>query len=346
MMIQQFERILKENQFRHLKTNVPHRSIHCKIEEGKVYILSLYDFSYEKKLINPFSDFSLYHMERQIEDCFYKENFYNIEFMSIFFTKDLELAKEIAQETKSYWIVDLDYNRLIIYENQPSDYMFLREALEGLLELKILKRSKIEHFSPINTFLVIINILVFIVLEMGGDTQDAYYMLTRGAMFGPVMVENGEYYRLFTSMFLHFGVNHLAGNMLSLIFLGDNLERVLGKVKYLILYLLSGLGASFCSFLYNMLRGEIVVAAGASGAIFGVIGALFYILIKNKGKLEDLTSLRLGILIVYILYSGFMTPGIDNTAHIGGLLIGFLLAIFMYPKIDKKQKRKEMGRLE
>ncbi|NLZ81065.1 MAG: rhomboid family intramembrane serine protease [Clostridiales bacterium] len=223
--------------------------------------------------------------------------------------------------------------------------MSLRQSLEGLLEgYHLYKSPKSKHFSSVNTILVIINVLVFIFLEIGGDTEDAYYMLTRGAMFVPLMVENGEYYRLFTSMFLHFGINHLTGNMISLLFLGDNLERALGKIKYLVLYLVSGLGASACSFAYNYIKGENVVAAGASGAVFGVIGALFYTLIRNKGKLEDLTSMRLGILIVYILYSGFVSSGIDNAAHIGGLLIGFLLAIPLYPKRKMKQRRKEMGR--
>ena len=74
------------------------------------------------------------------------------------------------------------------------------------------------------------------------------------------------------------------------------------------------------------------VAAGASGAIFGVIGALFYVVVKNRGKLEDMTAFRLGILIVYILYTGITTSGIDNAAHIGGLIIGVLLAILFYQR--------------
>lgn len=85
-----------------------------------------------------------------------------------------------------------------------------------------------------------------------------------------------------------------------------------------------------CSFLYNFVTTSYAVAAGASGAIFGVIGALFYVVARNHGKLEDMTIFRLGVLIVYVLYSGITTPGIDNAAHIGGLIIGVLLAILFY----------------
>lgn len=346
MMIQEFERILEENQFSNLKTNIPLISINYRIEREKVYVINLYDLNQENNYNIHFSSLSFYHIQEQIRENFYQQNYKEIDFMSVFFTYQIEIAKEISMENNLCWIVDLNYNRLIIYENQPFDYMSLRQPLEDLLAgKKLYKRSKSQHFSLINTLLVIINVVVFLILEIGGDTGDAYYMLTRGAMFGPIMVENGEYYRLFTSMFLHFGINHLSGNMVSLLFLGDNLERVLGKIKYLLLYLLSGLGASFCSFAYNFIKGEVVVAAGASGAVFGVIGALFYILIRNKGKFEDLTSMRLGILIVYILYSGFMSPGIDNTAHIAGLIIGFLLAILMYPRKNRNQRRKGMERV-
>ena len=137
-------------------------------------------------------------------------------------------------------------------------------------------------------------------------------------------------YRLFTAMWLHFGFEHLSSNMFSLLLLGDNLERAVGKGKYILIYLISGLGASMCSFLYNFVTASYAVAAGASGAIFGVIGALFYVVAKNHGRMEDMTIFRLGILIVYILYTGISTPGIDNAAHIGGLVIGVLLAILFY----------------
>lgn len=344
-MIQEFEQIVERNSFTHLKTNVPQISVNYKIQGEKVYVLSLFNLDHEDYGDTLFLNLNFHNIQKQIQESFYQQNFREIDFMSIFFTENIQVAREISLGDSLYWIVDLKYDRLVIYENQPADYMYLRQPLEELLEgSSSYKSSKKKYFSSINTLLVIINVVVFILLEIGGDTQDAYYMLTRGAMFGPIMIENGEYYRLFTSMFLHFGINHLTGNMVSLLFLGDNLERALGKVRYIFLYLLSGLGASLCSFLYNLVKGEIVVAAGASGAVFGVIGALFYTLIRNKGKLEDLTSMRLGVLIVYILYSGFMSPGIDNAAHIGGLLIGFLLAIPLYPKKKMKQRRKEMER--
>ncbi|WP_099467357.1 rhomboid family intramembrane serine protease [Konateibacter massiliensis] len=191
-------------------------------------------------------------------------------------------------------------------------------------------KYKIERNAFCTNLIVLINIMVFIVLELGGSTQDSRYMINHGAAVAPLIVDYGQYYRLFTSTFLHFGIEHLFNNMLVLFFLGDNLERAVGKIKFLIIYLLSGLGASALSCGYNYLQGEIVVSAGASGAIFGVIGALFYIVIVNKGRLEDMTSARLGLLVIFTLYHGFSENGVDNAAHIGGLICGIILAILLY----------------
>lgn len=190
--------------------------------------------------------------------------------------------------------------------------------------------DKIIRNSICTNILILTNILVFIVLEVQGSTLDTKYMINSGAALAPLIVDYGQYYRLFTSMFLHFGIEHLFNNMLILFFIGDNLERVIGKIRFIIIYFVSGLGASALSCIYNYTRREIVVSAGASGAIFGVIGALFFVVIANKGRLEDITSLRLGLLIVFSLYYGFSQSGIDNMAHIGGFICGMVLAILLY----------------
>lgn len=85
-----------------------------------------------------------------------------------------------------------------------------------------------------------VNALVFLYLEAAGSSEDAYFMYTKGAMLKAAVIEDGEYYRLLTAMFMHFGISHLVNNMIVLFALGDNLERALGHVKYLILYLFSG----------------------------------------------------------------------------------------------------------
>lgn len=183
-----------------------------------------------------------------------------------------------------------------------------------------------------NKALVALNIIVFFVLEFMGNTEDAIFMYEHGAMFPVDLLAADQWYRLFSCIFLHFGIRHLGNNMLVLFFLGDNLERALGHVKYVVLYLLSGLCGSLLSGWMMLRTGDYAVSAGASGAIFGVMGGLIYVLIRNHGRLEDLTAKRLVFMAALSLYLGFTSTGVDNYAHLGGLLSGILLAVLLYRK--------------
>ena len=120
--------------------------------------------------------------------------------------------------------------------------------------------------------------------------------------------------------------------MLLLIFLGDTLEKTVGKLRYLIIYLLGGLAGNIVSIWAGLRGGDYAVSAGASGAIFAVIGALIWIVFKNKGRLEGYSTQRLLLMAGLSVINGLMETGIDNWAHIGGLAGGFLLAVLLYRK--------------
>lgn len=192
--------------------------------------------------------------------------------------------------------------------------------------------------APGTILLVIVNVVVFFGLSFSGMTEDAVFMLKHGAMYTPLVQASGEYYRLFTSMFMHFGFEHLMNNMLILIVMGFILEPQLGTVRYLILYLFSGLGGNAISAGWEWLTNDYAVSAGASGAIFGVIGGLLYITIRNRGRIGNLTERGLIFMIVLSLYYGFTSSGVDNMAHIGGLLSGFIFGILLYRK-PKQESR-------
>lgn len=192
--------------------------------------------------------------------------------------------------------------------------------------------SFIRSRKPVNLTIVVINIIVFLVLSILGDTEDPLFMVQHGASFTPYILEDGEYYRLFTCMFLHFGVYHLFFNMLLLVYVGDTLELLLGKCKYLVIYLVGGMAGNVLSLLMDMHTEDYAVSAGASGAIFAVVGALIWIVLRNKGELEGYSIQRLLLMAVLTVANGFTTVGVDNFAHIGGLAAGFLLAVLLYRK--------------
>lgn len=194
------------------------------------------------------------------------------------------------------------------------------------------KEFRNQYITPVNITLVVINIIVFFVLDVCGNTEDGIYMFEHGAMYPYAVLLDHEWYRLFTSAFLHFGISHLVNNMIMLVCLGSYLERALGSVKYAIFYVISAVGSSLVSMMHMLKTDDIAVSGGASGIIFAVIGALLYLVIRNKGHFEDLTMLRFLIMMGLSLYYGFTTTGVDNAAHLGGLCIGFVLGIIFYRK--------------
>lgn len=191
----------------------------------------------------------------------------------------------------------------------------------------------------VTMLLIGLNVLFFLYLEIAGSSEDVYFMYEHGALFAPAVTEQGEYYRLVTAMFMHFGIHHIMNNMIVLFAIGDRLERAMGHIRFLILYLLSGVGSNYLSL---MLKGASsnAISAGASGAVFGVVGGLLYAVFANRGCLGDLNSRQIFFMAVLSLYLGFSEAGVDNAAHIAGLILGILLGIILYRKPKEKIDRR------
>jgi rhomboid protease GluP len=147
-----------------------------------------------------------------------------------------------------------------------------------------------------------------------------------GANYGPKTTQ-GEWWRMFTCMFLHIGLLHLLFNMVALWNVGTLMERLLGSVGFLVLYVVAGLLGSLASVAWN----PFVVSAGASGAIFGLIGGLLAFLMRHRDTQQHafLAVLRTNTLafLGFNLVYGFIQPGIDMAAHLGGLVGGFVCGL-------------------
>lgn len=177
--------------------------------------------------------------------------------------------------------------------------------------------------------LAVINVVVFFVLSFGGMTEDTIYMLEHGAMYVPYVVEQGEYYRLFTCLFLHFDFSHLMNNMVTLVVIGKYVEPVLGKIRFLLVYFISGLLGNVLSLVVEIFTFKYSVSAGASGAIFGLTGALLMLTILCKGCVENVTKQGMLFMVAVSLYLGFTSQGVDNLAHVGGLLGGLAVTFLI-----------------
>ena len=196
--------------------------------------------------------------------------------------------------------------------------------------------------ADVTRALVAINVLVFALLAVVSRnlTQIPSDLLIRmGGNFAP-LVQQGETWRFFTALFLHGGLLHVGLNMLALHQAGQVVERLFGRVGFLSIYLIAGLLGNAASLWWK--PGP--VSVGASGAIFGVYGALLAYLLRQRGSVpvEVFREMRSGTLgfIGYSLFAGFSIPGIDNAAHLGGLVGGMLLgAAFAEPVVSQRPVR-------
>lgn len=177
---------------------------------------------------------------------------------------------------------------------------------------------------------VILTINIFMYLWSAASTE----ILNWGALTWMHAFKQGELYRLVTSNFLHNGFDHLFNNMIVFVLIGSRLEPIFGRARYVALYMGAGLCGSIVSAVYYMNMGEMVASVGASGAIFGLIGAMLWILIKNRGYQKEFYGGGVALMIAGSLYHGFSTMGVDNAAHIGGCIGGFF---FCYLAVSARQ---------
>ena len=167
--------------------------------------------------------------------------------------------------------------------------------------------------------IILINFVMFLLTYLfGKGSEDAYTLVQFGALYKPLVL-GGDYYRLITTAFLHIGVIHLLVNCYSLYVIGSQLESFLGKFKFLFVYLVSALSGSLMSIIFNT-----HVSAGASGAIFGLLGSMLYFGYNYRVFLGNVMKSQIIPLIILNLGLGFMMSGIDNAAHIGGLVGGLI----------------------
>lgn len=193
---------------------------------------------------------------------------------------------------------------------------------------KIFSKKKL-----IVTYLIMfICILMYVLVVFMGASNKAYLLL--GANL-KALVKSGQIYRLITYAFLHGGLVHLIANMYSLYIIGSQIENNYGKLKFIFIYLVSALTGGLLSAIFNN-----NISIGASGAIFGLLGALVYFGFHFRLYLSDALKTRIVPVILINLLIGFMVTDIDNACHIGGLIGGYLAAMAVgIPEVENKKDK-------
>jgi rhomboid protease GluP len=183
------------------------------------------------------------------------------------------------------------------------------------------------------TFLAIM-VVYFIFMSLNGGTTDIQTLIKYGAMFPPLVSEYNQYYRFITSIFIHIGIMHIFFNGYALYVFGPQIEKLMGPKKYFLFFILTGIGGNIATYIFNYVS----VSAGASGSLFGLFGAFLYLVVRHPqmvtpaGKRSILQLLGINLLLT------FLVPSISITAHLGGLIIGFLLS-FVFIRVNTTTPR-------
>ena len=185
----------------------------------------------------------------------------------------------------------------------------------------------LERFNgaPVTLILIAVNVLIFLAETAAGGSENTDVALKFGAQYTPMVRDAKQYYRMFLAMFLHFGVMHILFNMYALYNIGPTIERIFGSGRFLAIYLGAGICGNLLTYYVEMHTENYRISAGASGAVFGLMGA--YLVLALMPKLREYFSLT-NILInigINVLY-GFRNRSINMVAHLGGLIGGAVIS--------------------
>ncbi|MCM1087960.1 MAG: rhomboid family intramembrane serine protease [Muribaculaceae bacterium] len=332
MVFEQLEHFLTEQGFYKVLSNLPEFSFFFHGEN--TYVNVLYVIDYRPGLYITQDQYG--HMKEKIREFFQQKGVNDIHIMSLLISADRDKAKELCGNDAFCWLIDSTENRLIIYENQVSDFYGMKARLENFLdeapdmstkaqepegEALTAGGGKRRSIPWVNILLILANVILFIICTF---TNDLLYNI--GDFSVSYLMAGKGWYRTFSSMFLHMDIQHLISNMLILYYIGNVVEDKIGHLPYIVIYLLSGVAGDILSAGYELFTGQAIHSVGASGAVFGIEGALLMLVLVNKDRDIKVTARRLAFAIAFSLYCGFTSSNVNNMAHIGGVFMGFAVA--------------------
>lgn len=337
MIRPKLERYLRVAGYYSLPSSHPEFSVFVKIENG--FLNALQIIYYDKGVYISVDQYQ--ELKEAVKKSFRDKNL-EVHIMTLVLHEDCSKAMQLVVDEPFCWFIDTTNNSLYMDESRVEDFYGLKAFLDKFLNEYIyqpddndeihmeeemthfLTRSKyyLMDMPKITVCLVAINIILFILCKYFGD-----FIYSKGQL-GLGYILKKEYYRLISAMFLHADLQHISSNMVLLYFMGDMLERILKKSEFLLVFLLSGILGNVISCIYEYAFQISMISIGASGAIYGLIGCLFFMVIRKKPPLEISFS-RMLVMIAYCIYSSFAGSNINVAAHLGGLIAGFFIGWFL-----------------
>lgn len=339
MVKQQLDDFLDREGYTRIPSNLPEFTIYFHMENNYVNVLHIIDYKDGLYI----SEDQYEHLKSKIKALFTEKGITNIHILSLILSKDIEKSKRLCSQDSFCWILNPSDDKLVIYENQVSDFYGMKGTIEKwlknmpLLEYRAEKITEAKKYVPsVTIFLVSVNIIVFILCTFTGEL-----LYNKGTFSALDIIKDRQYYRIFTSIFLHWDINHLISNMLILYYLGEAVEKHFGHIMYAVAFCITGIFGNILSMSYEIYTDSYVYSAGASGAVFGIIGMLFLLVIVYKGRFKQITIGRMLLMVSYSLYSGFIGSNINNAAHIGGFLSGIGCGFILWLLTNVRESRQK-----
>lgn len=238
-----------------------------------------------------------------------------------------------------HWIVDSGKRELVIPNKQLKSVLGLEKPVQELVTTglqEFYELSRTHDHSYVSLAFIIINVAMWLVLQYEGGSTNGETLLRFGALNGALMQADGSYWRLFTSMFLHIGFGHLAFNVFSLYIFGSRLEKHINTFQFVGIFVFAGVLGGLASLFGSWYLGTNVIAAGASGGIYGLLGAILLLSKASGQSLEGLSSYIIWLIFISGIVYSVVSPNVDAFAHIGGF-VGGLIATVPIIVLGKRQ---------
>lgn len=253
-------------------------------------------------------------------------------------TSDYPEANLEAGFIPIYWEMDVVKERLIIPENQPNSYLNLEKRFREYFAGESFSVYEMEETNrkPVVSMALIAMIAVIWLFFLMPAKDIILTILAMGAT-QPLLIQAGEWWRLFTSIFLHFDANHLLMNSVGLFIFGSRLEENIKRWEFLLVFLGGGIAGNVLSHVYQIYFYDgIIIGAGASGGVYALIGAVFTLSLLTGKKIGGFSSYSLVIYLIWSIISSMNNVEINHLAHFGGFLWGFLVTI---PMVRRRKKQ-------
>ena len=302
------------------------------VSKAGFYIRSFYSESLKKE-----QWIAILENESMLYSIIIAENSYNVslydetyKYLKSLYNKNIVINEIVTIEVSYDYY---EHDNMLIYSLRDKKVVYSSNSCKLLIpiinEMDITKKTnnKRDKYMMLTNILIAINLLVFLIsawISKNIFNIDIYTLIIMGAKVNS-LIDKGQVWRLITCAFLHGGLIHIFFNMYALKILGPEIEYVYGKIKYLVIYLLSAIAASIFSYIF----GPQSVSVGASGAIFGLFGAMLIFGIKHRKQMGKAYMMNILQVIFVNVIIGISSSNIDNAAHFGGLIVGALIALLL-----------------